>query len=58
MATTNAERYRKIAREFYEGAASAASDELRNQFARLAFEYELLADDIENMGDPDEPLPA
>ena len=49
---THALRYREKARELYEAAASAATIALRDQFALLARQYELLAANVENLSDP------
>jgi hypothetical protein len=49
MATQHATRYREKARELYEASASASSDQLRDQFATLARQYELLASKLEIM---------
>jgi hypothetical protein len=51
-------RYREKARELYEAADSATSDELRYQFTMLARQYEHLAATLESLSDRRLPLPA
>jgi hypothetical protein len=43
MASPHAIRYRQKASELFEAAAAAPTDELRDQFANLAIQYEILA---------------
>jgi hypothetical protein len=58
MAMTHALRYREKARELYAEADSATSDELRNQHASLARQYEELALSTESMSESEAPIVA
>jgi hypothetical protein len=57
METPRAIHYREKARELYEASASAPSDQLREQFAILARQYEVLASGVESMTQRWPPIP-
>jgi hypothetical protein len=55
MTTSHAIRYREKARELFKAAALASTDQLRDQFANLALQYEILAARMEGLADADQP---